>query len=99
TRFSRDWSSDVCSSDLITQRPYAVEAVFPVGPLQVTLDTTTAEIRHTEHQYRPVIAKPNDGRVPTSAFLNEEFAAISAIWAAARSEERRVGKEGRSRGL
>lgn len=70
----------------ITQRPYAVEAVFPVGPLQVTLDTTTAEIRHTEHQYRPVIAKPNGGRVPTSAFLNEEFAAISAIWAAAIDE-------------
>src|SRR5215475_16131240 len=60
TRFSRDWSSDVCSSDL---------AQMDVLPLE--RDAHGARPRHVEEPLRHVLE--------------------------ARSEERRVGKECRSR--
>src|SRR5690606_39291327 len=63
TRFSRDWSSDVCSSDLKLN-----EALGNIGEL---LQQSGVKYQQAEE---------------------EQNAAISL-----RSEERRVGKEGRSR--
>src|SRR5207247_7753228 len=74
TRSTRDWSSDVCSSDLS-------------GGAHTYLDADP-------HMYAPpeavVIAR---GRQPTLENLNN---AVSRR--IERSEERRVGKEGRARG-
>src|SRR5690606_41074895 len=74
TRFSRDWSSDVCSSDLLATVDMALWDLFakqhgtPVwrllGPLRETIEL-----------------------YPTGGFLTDPI----------RSEERRVGKECRSR--
>src|SRR2546428_9405756 len=66
TRSDRDWSSDVCSSDL---SPHGPETLFP-PPFGEADDEEPGTLRRTDH------GGPG---------LDE------------RSEERRVGKEGRSR--
>src|SRR2546422_3452162 len=75
TRCSRDWSSDVCSSDLHRGDRYAVCMFIP---LKIQL---TERDKHTDSvSIAPVARWPK----PLEA-------------AALRSEERRVGKECRSR--
>src|SRR5690606_39970639 len=72
TRFSRDWSSDVCSSDLVTP--------IPVQALRILV----------RHGFRLPHTLANNG--------TPSHPGIRAIVAEAfRSEERRVGKECRSR--
>src|SRR5260370_23980859 len=81
TRFKCDWSSDVCSSDLMTRRP-------GIGRVQLSLPLRTArslpKLRYTFFK--------SSG----SLNLRPSFAAYSLRWSE-RSEERRVGKECRSR--
>src|SRR5436309_11916233 len=72
TRFSRDWSSDVCSSDLF---PHDQVASVAVGKLELNVSERALEL------YRP----------------NESWLAVQKDLL--RSEERRVGKECRSRWL
>src|SRR5690349_25163052 len=75
TRSLRDWSSDVCSSDLEEPMAAAIGAGLPVqsagGSMVVDIGGGTTEVA--------VIS-------------------LGGIVAATRSEERRVGKECRSRG-
>src|SRR3712207_9523817 len=73
TRYWRDWSSDVCSSDLVD----ILEALPPTGPGE-------------QWGYTGIFSKQNGGGLLTAVYPQ----AHKAIW---RSEERRVGKEGRSR--
>src|SRR5690606_41001231 len=75
TRFSRDWSSDVCSSDLV-----AVDALEQLGE--------GPQVAHRLPEAEPVIGE--DAGEP-GVVLGE---AVQLL----RSEERRVGKEWRSRG-
>src|SRR5207302_7431956 len=70
TRFSRDWSSDVCSSDLFVG--LAISMAY-TGILQSRL---------------------GGGRTPGKRMLGLRVVRLDG----ARSEERRVGKEWRSRG-
>src|SRR5260370_2309618 len=82
TRFKCDWSSDVCSSDLIrlTSHPGTGSASrFPIR-----WDAKTARERG------PVIATPNSGADRNAVGAHGGAYSI-------RSEERRVGKECRSR--
>src|SRR5690606_40055642 len=74
TRFSRDWSSDVCSSDL---EVFAFEAE---GGHDVVSD-------HLQESGLGI------GEGLASVFAQDPVAEV-----AARSEERRVGKEGRAGG-
>src|SRR5690606_40955127 len=88
TRFSRDWSSDVCSSDLTFDKephPYILGRGF-------TPDT----IREFEMAYAP--SGEFAGRI-VLPIRNEEgvLVGISGRLATDRSEERRVGKECRWR--
>src|SRR5439155_15213183 len=78
TRWPRDWSSDVCSSDLIRLREIAL------GTKPITLAANFAETNG----------------VPTLDFFfdNGGHGTHVAGIAAGRSEERRVGKEGRCGG-
>src|SRR5690606_40493428 len=85
TRFSRDWSSDVCSSDLI---------YTDVG-LMTTNETYAHDVSEffnviTGHSYPQIykylITAPRDMRQQLIDMIRNE-----------RSEERRVGKECRSR--
>src|SRR5436309_15346818 len=70
TRFSRDWSSDVCSSDL---------------------NGTRLSVLSTETATEGCVMKPDPEQ------LREFAERYTAAWCSMRSEERRVGKECRSR--
>src|SRR3712207_8709867 len=79
TRYWRDWSSDVCSSDLRRR---------PVAPMKRSATTTATP--------------PTDGGPQTlSAYIQARFDEFSRsqkdVAQYIRSEERRVGKECRSR--
>src|SRR3546814_21152029 len=86
-----DWSSDVCSSDLLLLEPRM--AVIPVGAVLDDwelvgeggpwLDAREADAGHAVHVERQDEAVPVDGRVLIERVLDVD----------ARSEERRVGKE------
>jgi hypothetical protein len=65
----------------ISQFPFAVEAVFAVGPFAIQIDRRTLKAIGSEHQHRPVIQKPNGSEVPAYTFLDPAFRPISAIWA------------------
>src|SRR5690606_40831910 len=88
TRFSRDWSSDVCSSDLIIRvrelstRRHHRDGRFGVHGIEGDVD-----LMHTPvcHQAASVIPEPSE--VEVKAILVE--GALRC-----RSEERREGKEG-----
>src|SRR5690606_40094503 len=93
TRFSRDWSSDVCSSDLnrtkhrtVTDRAalYEVLDAGLICHLGIVLDSS------------PVVLPTSYGREGDLLYLHGSTGARS-LRAASRSEERRVGKERRSR--
>src|SRR5690606_39284019 len=82
TRFSRDWSSDVCSSDLIESQPY-LEAIrqlrYEIGHRNA-LDIHLTLVPYLQAAGE-LKTKPTQHSVKTLL----------------RSEERRVGKECRSR--
>src|SRR5690606_40533350 len=92
TRFSRDWSSDVCSSDLRENvadcLPY-LNALVQNTPSAVNIGRY-AEIVRDRALRRGLIAE-------TSKMV--EMAVNPKGKTAARSEERRVGKERRARWL
>src|SRR5690606_40105550 len=79
TRFSRDWSSDVCSSDL-----YPVSGCIMTWNNQLSL---TLKLHSS-------VAKDNHSSIETLCTWGEELLEDVKI---SRSEERRVGKECRSR--
>lgn len=63
----------------ISQFPFAVEAVFPVGPIQVTIDRDTLETADRRPSYRPIILKKKKVPISTTSFLNPEYADVSAL--------------------
>lgn len=65
----------------ISQFPFAVEAAFAVGPLQLHIDPQTLKTVRTDYQHRPHVRKPSGADVPAYTFLDERFADVSAIWA------------------
>src|SRR5690606_40606854 len=83
TRFSRDWSSDVCSSDL------------DLGDRQLTL--TAFPIAHTSTDITVFDSKTQTLWTGDLLFV-ERTPSIDGDIKGWRSEERRVGKECRSRG-
>src|SRR5256885_10664280 len=82
TRLQGDWSSDVCSSDLIaSQRPEVIASVLPASDLENFEEAERADLLVIEDlQHLPARAIE-----PLVGLIDD------------RSEERRVGKEGRSR--
>src|SRR5690606_40487896 len=88
TRFSRDWSSDVCSSDL--DRPKVI--------------ASTATIRRAADQGRHLFARAVRQFPPAGLDSRDSWFAVetpreekASRRYVGRSEERRVGKEGRAR--
>src|SRR5690606_39514805 len=89
TRFSRDWSSDVCSSDLID----APDIDFQATLSEILLDGSSVFLTRdmVRARYRESL---REEKLVTPGEINRyEFDSFTF-----RSEERRVGKEGRSRG-
>jgi len=65
----------------ISQFPVAAEAVFPIGPYQLTINKDTLGVVDRGHQHRPYVINKNAANVPTYAFLNPRYSSVSAIWA------------------
>lgn len=76
----------------ISQFPFAVEATFSVGPLQVHMDRDSLRAIGTDHRHRPLIAKPRGAAVPADTFLDPRFAPISAVWAVDVDESPLLGR-------
>src|SRR5207245_3311439 len=89
TRCYRDWSSDVCSSDLNWRR--LILYLFPNGkaPLTALLSLTEPEETNDPHINWYEKTLPLQRTVLTASFTS----AATTINIAARSEERRVGKD------
>src|SRR5690606_41156810 len=86
TRFSRDWSSDVCSSDLVRESRQAVG--------QEHGEDLRAELEDAEVQGDRGGGVAHEGAEGDA----EQGAVRQQEGGGDRSEERRVGKEGRCRG-
>src|SRR5690606_39922150 len=87
TRFSRDWSSDVCSSDLGIE----VDVVdLSNDPAKVPLRVSGYYQKHRKDLAGMFIPSPN-GIHPIITMKNDDPQGIGRVYA--RSEERRVGKE------
>src|SRR5207302_6925473 len=86
TRFSRDWSSDVCSSDLGAALALTRQAGVQYAPFNVQINSISPGTTMTGLQ-----------RDVTEA-QRAVFKTLTPIDRFARSEERRVGKECRCSG-
>src|SRR5690606_40340622 len=92
TRFSRDWSSDVCSSDLavgITSW-LIFQAVFNVGGVTAAIPFTGITLPFISYGGSSLVVIFGGAGI----LLNISRQTVSPV----RSEERRVGEEWRSRG-
>src|SRR3546814_2975213 len=75
----RDWSSDVCSSDLELMR------ISNLSSMEVLVEVNENDITR--------ISVGDTASIDVDAFLGEEFTGLVTEIASSRSEERRVGKE------
>src|SRR5207253_4080094 len=87
TRWPRDWSSDVCSSDLFEDTPLAAASLAQVHA--ATLPDGTRVVVKVQVPGIEDVIEADIAALRTIA---------SALGDVPRSEERRVGKECRSRG-
>src|SRR5690606_40610054 len=95
-RFSRDWSSDVCSSDLyiayLMGFPEGEPRILALIALQVTLAVVFFGMGVFKGADSLVKRMPNS--IKAGILIGAGFSSVSTQFAA-RSEERRVGKGGR----
>lgn len=83
----------------ISQYPYAVEAVFGVGPIQIHIDRTTLKATGRDQKIRRSIPKEINKTVPVGMFINcdpsaqSQFKRVSAIWALDVDEMYAIGRE------
>lgn len=63
----------------ITQMPFGVETVFPVGPLKYEIDRETRKFERASISERFHILNHNSAEVATTSFLNPAYAGISAV--------------------
>src|SRR5690606_40771472 len=88
TRFSRDWSSDVCSSDLVdNEHGLTLLLLFELTRIDELY-------RHvfSFHAYRVINSRTSPMNFAVSTLLASPFTTVPST-RQARSEERRVGKE------
>src|SRR5690606_40363707 len=90
TRFSRDWSSDVCSSDLDGPTHQPVEHLSALRCIPNLLVLRPADAQETAEAWRTAL-KHRTG--PSALVLTRQKLPLIDR---NRSEERRVGKEGRA---
>src|SRR5207302_3785909 len=92
TRFSRDWSSDVCSSDL-AYSAYAARAGIKMWTFLTSM-VPGEKMRETAIYGGEVIKVT--GTYDQAKVVASSFADSKGLFLDRRSEERRVGKECRS---
>src|SRR5690606_41045027 len=91
TRFSRDWSSDVCSSDLELERRYPTDMSAPHG-LPEALRTRTVQWASDIEDELLVAGTRDEEHLRLARELGLRSFVVAPI-VIERSEERRVGKE------
>lgn len=72
----------------ISQMPFVVEAVFPIGPIAVRLTREGQLAGSSFHTHRHSVTKPTGVQVSTDNFLNPEYAGISAVIGCSRRDMR-----------
>src|SRR5690606_40641762 len=93
TRFSRDWSSDVCSSDLLSEFTYyAVKSSIEIA-VTVSNGLSGQEDNKQSKELIDLILKETEAEIDNYLTMM-----IYLSYDELRSEERRVGRERRSRG-
>src|SRR5690606_41078643 len=92
TRFSRDWSSDVCSSDLINTNASTVmvERGHTIYSLAVQNNSTVSAL----YELNPGL---QENGLKIGQVINLPGSKQNKNYPSVRSEERRVGKECRAR--
>jgi hypothetical protein len=71
---------DYAMNDLGSSRlPFAVEAVFPIGPIAFPFTPEGEPVGEPVNVPRDTIQKPNNSSVATANFLNPNYANVSAI--------------------
>src|SRR5699024_11650207 len=94
TRSKRDWSSDVCSSDL---EPYLIHMVLTVAAEGTGSDAVRQAVNELALRELNMEVDINMQTLGTlSQTLNMQMAANEELDVVPRSEERRVGKDGGS---
>jgi hypothetical protein len=63
----------------ISQKPFALEAALPVGPIQVKIGQETKRIVDRGYQHRPLIKNANSSDVSTESFREPAYAGVSAL--------------------
>jgi type I restriction enzyme S subunit len=63
----------------ISQMPFGVEAVFPVGPLAYRLNVATHKIEGSFISERYHLVNRNSAKVPTTSFLDAAYSGVSAL--------------------
>src|SRR5207247_3743822 len=96
TRSTRDWSSDVCSSDLL---PEAIEVLRKAValPLYATPDKAYVNLGWALHQHGDILGAIRAYQDALKIDPPNVPRALVYLELGRRSEERRVGKEGRDR--
>jgi type I restriction enzyme S subunit len=74
----------------ITQMPFGVETVFPIGPLQVSINRETKKIEGSSISLRFSIVNHNNAAIPTTPFVDPAYSGVSAVFGCA--TDRRYGK-------
>jgi hypothetical protein len=63
----------------ITRWPFAVEAVFPIGPISIPINIETGEAGPSSQSLRFSVVNRNGSQVPTDNFLDPSYAGVSAV--------------------
>src|SRR5207247_4266684 len=95
TRSTRDWSSDVCSSDLVATRSPALSAELEGSRLPLA-DVPEAE--ESDRERLPDAVRRAAERIRADRAALFPVRVDGAVRGTLRSEERRVGGEGGHRG-
>src|SRR5690606_39438982 len=97
-RFSRDWSSDVCSSDLTPFRPSQSNITGKeIFRSIISFKDGSNSERSVFSRFLRCVSRINSSNSLSGIFLLQVYEAFTLPFKKQRSEERRVGKEGRLR--
>src|SRR5690606_39435653 len=91
TRFSRDWSSDVCSSDLILLLFIFSLPIYGQSPQWIVFNTGNSGLPSNNISYIAVDHN-NFVWIATPSGLVKFKNSVWSVYNTSRSEERRVGK-------
>lgn len=64
-----------------SNRPFALQATYAIGPYVININQDTGEIIGSEYSFRPTLERENKNSIPCDLFLDPSSKHVSAIWA------------------